>query len=150
MAKSRETYSKKENQKKKLKKRLDKQEKKEERKDSSSKGMGFENMIAYVDEYGNLSSTPPDPVRKKEEVDQDKMYIDHPELREKNQDAEKKGTVTFFNESKGYGFIKETRTQDSYFVHSNSLNEPIKENDKVTFSTERTPKGLAAVNVRKI
>ena len=59
------------------------------------------------------------------------------------------GTVKFFNESKGFGFIKDESTQKDYFVHSSGLKEPIKENDKVTFDLEPGKKGLNAVNVRK-
>ena len=61
MAKSQETYSKKEKESKKLKKRKEKEEKKLERKANNNKGKSFEEMLAYVDENGNLSSTPPDP-----------------------------------------------------------------------------------------
>jgi cold shock CspA family protein len=60
------------------------------------------------------------------------------------------GRVTFFNSSKGYGFIKDDRTQESIFVHTTSIVTPIKENDKVSFQTERGNRGLAAVNVKKI
>ncbi len=59
-----------------------------------------------------------------------------------------KGTVKFFNESKGFGFIKEENTQKEYFVHSSGLNESITENDEVTFDLENGKKGLNAVNVK--
>jgi CspA family cold shock protein len=59
-----------------------------------------------------------------------------------------KGTVKFFNESKGYGFIKDDETQKDYFVHSSGLKDTIKENDKVTFDIEMGKKGLNAVNVK--
>jgi cold shock CspA family protein len=58
------------------------------------------------------------------------------------------GTVTFFNDSKGYGFIKDLATQESIFVHINDLESPISENDKVTFETEKGHKGLNAVRVK--
>ena len=64
MGKSQETFSKKEKEKKRLKKRQDKLVKKEERK-STSEGGSLESMMAYVDEFGNLSDTPPDPLKKK-------------------------------------------------------------------------------------
>ena len=60
-----------------------------------------------------------------------------------------KGIVKFFNESKGYGFIKDLETQESIFVHINGLKDSVKENDRVTFETINTPKGLNAVNVKK-
>ena len=59
------------------------------------------------------------------------------------------GTVTFFNASKGYGFIKDSQTQESIFVHANGLaGITIGENDKVTFEVEMGPKGPNAVRVR--
>jgi CspA family cold shock protein len=59
-----------------------------------------------------------------------------------------KGTVKFFNESKGFGFIKEENTQKDYFVHSSGLKDVINENDVVTFDLEMGKKGLNAVNVK--
>jgi cold shock protein len=59
-----------------------------------------------------------------------------------------KGTVKFFNVSKGFGFIKEENTDKEYFVHSSGLKESIKENDVVTFDLENGKKGLNAVNVK--
>lgn len=58
------------------------------------------------------------------------------------------GTVKFFNDSKGFGFIKEDNTQKDYFVHSSGLKDFIKENDRVTFDLEMGKKGLNAVNVK--
>ena len=59
------------------------------------------------------------------------------------------GTVKFFNETKGFGFIKDSDSQKEYFVHSNGLKERIKENDEVTFDLEEGKKGLNAVNVKR-
>ncbi len=59
-----------------------------------------------------------------------------------------KGTVKFFNESKGFGFIKEEDSQKEYFVHSTGLKDTITENDEVTFDLEQGKKGLNAVNVK--
>ncbi len=58
------------------------------------------------------------------------------------------GKVKFFNEAKGFGFIKETETSKEYFVHANGLIDRIKENDEVTFELEEGRKGLNAVNVK--
>ena len=60
------------------------------------------------------------------------------------------GTVKFFNESKGYGFIKDHESQESIFVHVNGLEDPVKENDKVTFETEMGQKGINAIKVKLI
>ena len=58
----------------------------------------------------------------------------------------KKGTVKFFNETKGFGFIKEENGQD-IFVHVTGLKEDIHENDEVVFDVEEGKKGLNAINV---
>lgn len=60
-----------------------------------------------------------------------------------------KGTVKFFNEQKGFGFIKETDTDQEYFVHISELVDEIKENDQVTFDLQEGRKGLNAVNVKR-
>ncbi|MFZ1257204.1 MAG: cold shock domain-containing protein, partial [Saprospiraceae bacterium] len=103
MGRTQETYSKKENEKKRLKKRQDKKEKQEERKANSKKGMGLENEFSYVDENGNVSSTPPDPKRmisvKREDI---QLGIKKQDPSERA-DPVRTGVVTFFNESKGYG-----------------------------------------------
>jgi cold shock protein len=61
----------------------------------------------------------------------------------------KKGTVKFFNESKGFGFIKDTESQKEYYVHVSGLIDAIKENDEVTFELQEGKKGLNAVNVKR-
>jgi cold shock protein len=63
----------------------------------------------------------------------------------------KEGTVKFFNESKGFGFVKENGTGKEYFVHvSGLLVDTIYENDEVTFELKEGKKGLNAVNVRLV
>ncbi|PLX12690.1 MAG: cold-shock protein [Marinilabiliales bacterium] len=59
-----------------------------------------------------------------------------------------KGTVKFFNESKGYGFIKDLETEKEYFVHVSGLIDEVNENDEVTFELQEGKKGLNAVNVK--
>ena len=59
----------------------------------------------------------------------------------------KTGVVKFFNEAKGFGFIKEEGGQD-IFVHATGLQEDIRENDNVVFEVQEGKKGLNAVNVR--
>ncbi len=59
-----------------------------------------------------------------------------------------KGTVKFFNETKGFGFIKEEETNKEYFVHVSGLVDKINENDTVTFELQDGKKGLNAVDVR--
>ena len=61
-----------------------------------------------------------------------------------------KGTVKFFNESKGFGFIKDSDSPKEYFVHSSGLKESIREDDEVTFELQEGQKGLNAVNVKLV
>jgi cold shock protein len=60
----------------------------------------------------------------------------------------KEGTVKFFNETKGFGFVKETSSGQEYFVHVSGLVDRIRENDAITFELKEGKKGLNAVNVR--
>ncbi|HNX54885.1 MAG TPA: cold shock domain-containing protein [Prolixibacteraceae bacterium] len=59
-----------------------------------------------------------------------------------------KGTVKFFNESKGFGFIVDNDSKNEYFVHVSGLNDQVRENDEVTFDLQEGRKGLNAVNVK--
>jgi cold shock CspA family protein len=151
MGRSQETFSKKEKEKKKLSKRRDKEQKKEDRKANSNKGKGIDEMLAYVDDEGNITSTPPDPTRKKKVVKQEDIQIGVPKQEDIDPaDLIRKGTITFFNTSKGYGFIKDHVTQETIFVHQNEVDGTVKENDKVNFEVEKGPKGLNAINVKVI
>ena len=60
-----------------------------------------------------------------------------------------KGVVKFFNESKGFGFIKDEETGQEYFVHVSGLVDEIRENDEVTYDVQEGRKGLNAVNVKR-
>jgi cold shock CspA family protein len=138
MGRSQETSNKKEVKNKKEKKRKEKEKKRLIRKESGKSS--FADMIAYVDEFGKISSTPPEADNietgaKKNIPSAKASYI-------------RKGVVTFFNDSKGFGFIKDMENKQSVFVHANNLQEIIKENNIVTFEIGKGPKGLTALNVR--
>ncbi len=62
----------------------------------------------------------------------------------------KTGTIKFFNEAKGFGFIKEDVTGREVFVHVSGLSEPVAQNDKVSFDETEGRKGVNAINVKKI
>jgi len=64
------------------------------------------------------------------------------------EESMKEGTVKFFNETKGFGFIKVKDTDQDIFVHSTNLIDKIREDDKVQFDVEKSDKGLSAVKVR--
>ncbi len=61
-----------------------------------------------------------------------------------------KGTVKFFNDSKGFGFIIDEETQKEYFVHVSGLVDEIRENDEVEYDVQEGRKGLNAVNVKLV
>ena len=65
-------------------------------------------------------------------------------------DTKIKGTVKFFNEEKGFGFIKHDDSNKETFVHANGLVDQIEANDKVEFDVQEGRKGLNAVNVKRI
>ena len=148
MTKSQDTFNKKEKEKKRLKKRLEKSQKKEERK-GNSQGGDLESMLAYVDENGNLTDTPPDP-SKKRKVNASSIEISVPRREEEDEITVRTGRIEFFNDSKGYGFIKELDTQEKFFVHVNGLMQEVKEGDVVTFELERGLKGMNAIQVKKV
>lgn len=146
MGRSQQTFRKKELADKRLKKRKDKAAKKLERKDQGSSGL--DDMIAYVDENGVLSSTPPDPTKKKKETKASDIEIGVPKREDIKVDPIRKGILVFFNDSKGYGFIKDSEDQEKYFVHINNMIDDIIENNKVIFEIEKGQKGLTAVRVK--
>lgn len=143
MAKS-VSYNKREIEKKKQEKRLEKQKRKEERK-ANPGSSSLDDMIAYVDENGVITDTPPDPVRK-QVIDIENIEVSTPK-KEDVEEPELRGRVEFFNADKGYGFIKSAFNTDKYFFHISSAPASIDEGDKVTFELERGKKGMNAVNI---
>jgi cold shock CspA family protein len=145
-----ESWNKKDREQKKQKARKQKEERKKDRKENSQKGKSLEDMMAYIDENGHISSTPPDPSKRKEIKAEDieigvpkQIPVDPSELI-------RQGVVTFFNQAKGYGFIKDSKTQQSVFVHINSCSDPIQEQSRVQYEVEMGPKGASAANVKLI
>ncbi|MCK5066207.1 MAG: cold shock domain-containing protein [Bacteroidales bacterium] len=147
MGRSQESFNKKEVRKKKEKKRQDKEKKRLARKDGEKKG-GLDNMIAYVDENGRLTDTPPDPASKKKTKAEDiEISIPRQDPNDKP-DPIRRGRLTFYNDSKGYGFIRDAETQESIFVHVNEFQDDIMEGNMVSFEVEKGLKGPAAVRVK--
>ena len=147
MSRSQETIGKKEVRNKKEKKRKEKEQKRAKKK-SEGKNSSFDDMIAYVDEFGMISSTPPDPDKKSVIIAEDielKVTKNKPE---NTPDFVRKGVVTFYNESKGFGFIRDLESNQRVFVHANNLMEPVKENNVVIFEIGKGPKGLSALKVK--
>lgn len=147
MARSQESFNKKEIQNKKDKKRKEKEKKMLERKEGGK--ASFEDMIVYIDENGNQTTTPPD-LSKRVEFNAEDIVIGIPKKEESEpEDKVRKGVVTFYNDSKGYGFIKDSVTGDSVFVHVNQLTETITEGNRVSFEVEKGQRGPTAVRVKK-
>jgi len=149
MAKSQTTFSKKEKEKKRLQKRREKEEKKAQRKLDNNKGKSLEDMMAYVDEFGNILDSPPDP-EDREEINAEDISVSGYQVQHAEVSNTRKGKLTYYNDEKGYGFITDRKSQDRVFMHINNCVEEIQLNDDVEYEIERSPKGESAINVRKL
>lgn len=102
----------------------------------------------YMGADGQLTTEKPENFMR-EEVSLDEIQISTPKKEELEQeDPVKIGIVNNFNSDKGYGFIKQKESNDSFFVHINNVEGTIKEGNKVSFEVEKGPKGLVAVKVK--
>jgi cold shock CspA family protein len=145
-----DTFNKKEREKKKQAVKKEKAEKKLANKDNVKNGNDLASMMVYLDENGNFVNTPPDPTKKVEFNLEDIQLGAAKPVEINPADLIRTGTITFFNETKGYGFIKDAVSQESVFLHVNALSENVKENMKVTFEIEMGQKGSMAVRVKVI
>ncbi|OBX24047.1 MULTISPECIES: cold-shock protein [Bizionia] len=152
MAKSQQTFNKSEKEKKRLKKREDKRKKMEARKLEKEDGGGDGIQFAYVDFNGNLTDTPPDP-NMRVKVDAESIEVSIPKRDDSDIeefDPVRKGKVSFYDNSKGFGFIIDSENQEKYFCHVSGLIDEIAENDAVSFELEKGMKGMNAVKVTRI
>jgi cold shock CspA family protein len=151
MAKSQQTFSKSEKEKKRLKKREDKRKKMEARKlERDENGTGGI-PLAYVDHNGNLTDTPPDPSMKVK-VKAENIVIGIPQKDDSDVeefDPIRTGKVSFYDSSKGFGFIIDMETNEKHFTHVSGIIDDILENDKVTFELEKGQRGMNAVRVKQ-
>jgi cold shock CspA family protein len=148
MARSQESFNKKEVQNKKEKKRKEKEKKRLAKKESGKKSL--DDMIAYVDKNGMITSTPPD-LTEEDDFDIDSIEVSIPKRdNSERDDPIRKGVVSFFNDAKGFGFIKDSISKQDVFVHINNVTGEIKENNVVTFEVEMGPKGPTAINVKQL
>src|ERR1700761_3236541 len=138
--------NKREKEKQRQREKQEKKEKMEERKANPTKGKSLEDMMAYVDENGNLTSSPPDPGKKKVFNAED-IEIGVPKMQEV-EDAPPEGRIDYFDASKGFGFIVQDNGQKIFF-HISQATYPVSEGDIVNFTIEKGPKGLKAVGVEK-
>ena len=140
-----QSFGKRENEKKKQAKRLEKQRSTEARRAEGTSS--FEEMIAWVDEHGNLTDVPPEErARKAQEVKLEDIVISTPKKTEV-EEAPLRGRVEYFNASKGYGFIKDLATTEKYFFHITAAPAEIAEGRTVTFELERSARGMNATHI---
>jgi len=146
MAKSKETFNKKQKETKRLQKRQQKESRKQERESSKQKGLPLSEMMAYIDENGNLTNTPPEHGALR--------HLKRPvNVRNNNVSTEESrhlrtGVVTFFNEAKGFGFIQDLASKERVFMHVSDLVDKVKEQATVHFEVERGERGLSARKIR--
>ena len=98
-------------------------------------------MIAYVDEYGMITSTPPEENIKKQEINVEEIMISTPR-KEDEEPVILRGRIEFFNEARGFGFIKDLAGIEKYFFHVNNVVTDVREGNIVTFDLERGAKGM--------
>ena len=140
------SFNKRENEKKKQQKKLEKQKKKEKKKTAGKST--FDDMIAYVDENGMITSTPPD-MQNVEEINLEDIQISVSK-KEEEEVVIRKGRVDHFASSKGFGFIKDQANGEKYFFHISNAPQDIDEGSIVTFDLEKGNKGMNAVNIAYI
>lgn len=138
-----DSFSKKEHSKKKAQKLNEKAQRREERKSNNNKGKSLEDMLVYVDQYGNLTDVHPD-----DQKEDQPAYIREAETGS-SIDKEYTGVVSYYSD-KGYGFITQDNSKDNLFVHSSDLSGTLSQGDKVSFKKQKTTKGLRALDVKII
>ncbi|MCL3778789.1 cold shock domain-containing protein [Prolixibacteraceae bacterium JC049] len=148
MARSKETFGKKDVRSKKEKKRKEKEKKRLERKEQGKKG-NFDDMIAWVDENGMITDTQPDLTQKKE-IKAENIEIAIPKAEFRVNLRIRTGKLKSFDEMKGFGFIVDSETRDSIFVHQSDCESELKAGMLLQFETEKGLKGLKAVNVKPV
>lgn len=147
MARSKETFSKKDVRDKQAKKRKEKEKRRLEKKEQGKNSI--DDMIAYVDEFGNITDTPPDPSVKKKEIKAENIQIGVPKAEDRVAVSNTRtGRLKNFDTIKGFGFIIDSDSRDSIFVHINDCIDEIKIGNRVQFETERGLKGIKAVKVK--
>jgi cold shock CspA family protein len=149
MGRSKETFGKKEVRNKKEKKRKDKEKRRLEKKEQGKKG-DLDDMIAWVDEDGLITSTPPDLTKKKKEIKAESIEIGVPKSEFRINNKIRTGVLRNYNDMKGFGFIMDSESNESIFVHNNDCDGELRTGCKVEFEIEKGLKGLKAVNVKII
>lgn len=148
MGRGKETFGKKEVRNKQAKKRKEKTQRRLEKKEQGKKG-SLDEMMAWVDENGMITSTPPD-LSQKKDIKAESIEIGIPKAEFRANNKIRTGRLKNFDESRGFGFITDSETREAVFVHTNDCLEPINVGSKVVFETEKGIKGLKAINVKSL
>lgn len=134
-----QTQQKKENEKKRIQRRKAKEEKRELKRDNNDKGKSFEELFAYVDEFGNLSDTPPETKYQFKESDLirpntpvDEYYF---------------GRVSHYNENARYGFIRDNETKESVYFNDTLVGFSLEYGQQVKFKMQRGRQGMQVSEV---
>jgi len=146
LAKSQQTFNKLEREKNRAKKREAKRKKMAARKEARARGEIKQDEFVYVDFNGNFTDTPPDPAEK-EQISLDSIVISP--TKKDDVDTRVTGKVTFYDDEKGFGFIKNPLNQDSHFFHFSECPDTLAVGDKVEFELMRGEKGMNAVKIIK-
>ncbi len=133
MSRNQLTFKKKERAKKQQLKKKEKLERREFNKSNNNKGKDLEEMFAYVDEFGNISNTPPQTTYKFKEEDLERP-VDPTELYHY-------GKVSYFNETGKYGFIRDSETSETVYFNDRLAGIDLNIGDKVKFKYARSKQG---------
>ena len=147
MPKSKQTFEKKDKEKRRIKEREEKRQRMAERKANKPQTTSLSDMMAYMDEDGNLTSTPQNPQIKKVYAAEE-IPSGVPKQEERDR-ALRTGTVIFFDKAKGFGFINDLAKNERIFFHINNLEDNVNESDKVMYKVESGPRGPNAIQVKK-
>src|ERR1700748_821701 len=124
MAKTNGTSNKREKEKQRQKEKQEKRDKMDERRANQTKGKSLDDMMAYLDENGNITSVPPDP-NKKKVFNLEDIEIGVPKSKETD-DPLKEGKIDYFDSSKGFGFIIQSNGEKIFF-HVSQTSYPVQE-----------------------
>ncbi|BEG99379.1 cold shock domain-containing protein [Bacteroides sedimenti] len=139
------SFSKRDLEKKKELKKQEKLKRKEERK-ANAGSKSFDDMIAYVDENGVITDTPPDP-QNKQEINIEDIAVSTPKKEDIIEETVLTGQVEHFNQEKGFGFIKRIGSMEKYFFHISNAPASIAKGNMVTFEVEHDLRGASAVKI---
>lgn len=133
MAVNQLTFKKKERAKKKQQKKQEKLAKRVQKKDDNDKGKPLEDMLAYVDEYGNITTTPPEKRVANDNRQAPNSQVDYDEY--------SYGKVSYYNVNGHYGFIRDNQTRQTIYFNDRLVGRPLDLDQKVKYKSVRTRQG---------